>query len=89
MMILLKSHDRLVAVNEIRVVRRLVSGGQKNLIASYDVVLIGACELPNCMNYILKSFDSYEQACKYLKSITWEIKKCSGNYIFYVEDYAT
>lgn len=88
-MILLKSHDRLVAVNEIRVVRRLVGGRQENLIARYDVVLIGTYELPNCMNYILNSFDSYEQACKYLKSITWEIKKCSGNYIFYAEDYTT
>lgn len=89
MMILLKSHDRLVAVEEIRVVRRLIDGGQKNLIARYHVVLIGTHELPNCMNYMLKSFDSYEQACEYLNGITQEIEKCSGNYIFYVEDYPT
>lgn len=87
MMILLKSHDRLIVVNGISVVRRLVNGGQENLIARYNVALIvGMHDLPNC---ILKSFDSYEQACKYLKSITWEIAKCSGNYIFYVEDYTT
>lgn len=85
MMILLKSHDRLIIANGIGVVRRLVDGGQKNLIARYFVVLVIAThELPDC---VLKYFDSYEQACKYLKAITWEITKCSGNYVFYMDDY--
>lgn len=84
MMILLKSHDRLIAVNGISVTRHF-RGNEQSCI--YDVVLIIATqELPNC---ILKSFVSYEQACKYLKCITWKIAKCSGNYVFYVEDYPT
>lgn len=84
-MILLKAPNRLIVVNEIKVLRRLVDGGQENLIPLYDVVLVVSQGLPVCS---LKSFDSYKQACKYLKCITWEITKCSGNYVFYVEDYS-
>lgn len=84
-MILLKSNDRLLAINEIKVVKRLVEDGQRNLVTRYFVVLVPAAhDSPNC---ILMTFGSYESACDYLANITEEITKRNQNYVFYIEDY--
>lgn len=58
MMILLKSHDQLMTVNGIKVVKHLLDDGQGNQIPHYFVVLVLAVQgFPNC---ILKASDSYE-----------------------------
>lgn len=86
-MIFLKSNDRLLAINEIKIVKRLVEDGQKNLVTRYFVVLVPATNnLPNC---VLITFGSYEPACDYLAIIAEEITKRNENYVFYTGEYPT